>query len=240
MIISLSRLKDYIKLREKGEDFSKWKEVFVDPGVYKLTTKIQDKLGLKGEYSWEKELDIMDFLDTLPVNHYFSADYPCDMNLHYTARFLDKSWINANKYCNHPQYLVTVQNQFNHYFWFKEWCDKYNQLPIASGIMGLGNICRILHLTEYIKHSLGYAFRNCKHKKIHIYGLCLKAIPYAYNLAKKFNIELSIDSTKWTRCTQSIANKITNGIRRSCKSSERQAFFNEYLELIKRRGVNLE
>ena len=140
-------------------------------------------------------------MQNLPENHYFSWDYPCDMNPNYTELFLEKSWNHALKYgqqCN--QYIVTVQSKFQDYWNFVEWFDKYNSLHIPSGILALGNMCRFRSLNQYLKHSLDYAFKHCKHPRIHIYGLCMKAIPYAFRLSKRFKIEFSFDSTKWTRC----------------------------------------
>ena len=184
----LIKIKDYMKMK----DFSRWEEVFIDPGVYDLTKD--------SKFSWEGTINILDFLNSLPENHYFSCDYPCDMNPAYTDLFLQKTWDNALKYHSHPHYIVTVQYKFKNYWNFVEWFDKYNALDITSGILGLGNMCRFRTLNSYLKHALDYAFSHCKHRRIHIYGLCLKAIPYAYKLAKRYNIELSIDSVKWTFC----------------------------------------
>lgn len=209
----LIKIKDYLKMT----DFSKKKEVFIDPGVYEL--KKRDR------FSWEGTIDIDQFLDSLPDNHYFSWDYPCDMNEKYTILFLTKTWNRAVKYHTQPQYIVTVQYRHNNYWSFVKWFDLYNALPIQSGIIGLGNMCRFRTLTEYIKHALDHAFSRCNHPRIHIYGLCLKAIPYAYKLSKKYDVELSIDSTKWTF------------IYYEQDSKDRQIQFNLYLEKIKRQGI---
>lgn len=205
---------DYLKM----EDFSKWKEVFIDPGVWELTKTI--------EYSWVYNMKghykiIEWFLDNLPDNHYFSWDYPCDMNLAYQDLFLEKSWYNAKYFHDHAQYIITVQSKFNNYWNFMEWFDKYNSLEIKSGILALGNMCRFRSLNQYLKHALSYAFYKCKHPRIHIYGLCMKAIPYANELSKKTGIVFSFDSTKWTRCFH------TSGLP-SCNSSNRQQYFDEY------------
>ncbi len=216
----LIKIKDYIKLREKGNDFSQWKEVFIDPGVYDLIKS--DK------FKWEGEIDISRFLYFLPKNHYFSWDYPGDMNLQYQDLFLEKTWKNAVRFHNYTQFIVTTQYRYRDYFNFREWFDMYNDLEIKSGILALGNMCRFRSLNQYLKYSLGYAFRKCHHNRIHIYGLCLKAIPYANKLAKRFNIELSIDSTKWTF------------IFYEHESKDRQVQYNLYLQKILERGVILE
>ncbi len=217
----LVKIKDYLKM----DDFSRWKEVFIDPGVYDLTKS--DK------FKWEGKINVKDFLNSLPENHYFSFDYPCDMNLKYTDLFLEKSWINALKYNAYLQYIVTVQYEFSNYWNFVEWFDRYNRLHIFSGIMGLGNLCRFRALNDYLKHALDYAFSNCRHPRIHIYGLCLKAIPYAYKLAKRYNIELSIDSTKWTRaCVKELKDKYDGRV--CCTTSNRQEFFDEYKKKLRK------
>ena len=211
----LVKIDQYLKLPNNT-----WKEIFIDPGVYDLVNQPY--------YSWEKWIDIGLFLDGLPENCYFSADYPCDMNLEYTEQFLLKSWDNAVLYGGHPQYIVTVQSKFNDYWDFIHWFDLYNDLSIESGIIGLGNFCRIHHLTEFMKHSLDYAFKHCKHPRIHVYGLGLKIIPYANKLAKRFEIELSVDSTKWTR------DPIIPG-KPSCRASNKQEYFDKYMRIIKER-----
>lgn len=213
----LVKIVDYIKMK----DFSRWKEVLIDPGVYDLTKS--------NKFKWEEKINIDEFLDSLPDNHYFSWDYPCDMNLRYQELFLEKSWFNAIKYCPNNRYICTVQSRYNDYWDFAEWFDKYNILDIKSGIMGLGNMCRFRVLNEYLKHALGYAFSRCRHPRIHIYGLCLQAIPYANKLSKMFEIELSIDSTKWTRaCTTKLKNKY----KVTCTTSNRQEYFDEYKKRI--------
>lgn len=209
----LIKIKDYLKLK----DFSKWKEVFIDPGVYELTKS--------SKYSWEDKINMNEFLLSLPENHYFSWDYPPDMNIKYTKLFLGKSFINALQYSKYSQYIVTVQFKFNNYWNFVEWFDRYNNLEIRSGILALGNLCRFRILNQFLKHSLDYAFRHCNHSRLHIYGLCLQAIPYAYKLAERFNIEFSIDSMKWTFIYYEIPRQI----------KDRQLYFELYKAEILRR-----
>ena len=208
----LIKIGDYWKLK----DFSQWKEVFIDPGVYELTKDIEYSWVNKGCYGFMTE-----WIKKLPDNHYFSWDYPCDMNVKHQDYFLKKSWENALQYNDYSQYIVTVQFKFRNYWNFVEWFDKYNALNIKSGILALGNMCRFRTLNQYLKHALDYAFSYTKHPRIHIYGLCIKAIPYAYKLAKRYNVEFSFDSTKWTRCFH------TSGLS-SCHKENRQQYFDEY------------
>jgi len=216
----LVKIKDYWKMK----DFSRWKEVFIDPGVWELTKDVEYSWVTKSSYVFMEE-----WIKNLPDNHYFSWDYPCDMNIFHTDYFLDKSWSNAIRYAKYPHYIVTVQSKFNNYMSFVEWFDKYNALEIKSRIMGLGNICRILQKTQYIKHALPYAFKNCNHPRIHVYGLAFKNIEFTMKLASHYGIELSIDSTKWTRaCTVALKNKYNI----NCNGKNRQEFFDEYLKKV--------
>ncbi len=223
----LIKIKDYLKLK----DFSRWKEIYIDPGVYDLTKH--------HKFSWEDKINITEFLESLPENHYFSCDLPSDMNLKYKKLFLEKSWKYAQMYSYHTQFITTVQFYHNDYLSFIENFNRYNNLEIKSRILGIGNYCKHFFNNEFVKHTLGYIFNNCKHPKVHIYGLALRLIPIAEKLAIRNDIELSIDSTKWTRL---VNNKYYERCenRRSCNSKTRQTFFDIYMEEIKNRGVILE
>lgn len=199
------KISKYLKLSQDSKD--KYKEIFIDLGVYDL--------GNSPNYSWEGTIDIKEFIENLPKNHYFSFDYPGDMNPYYKDLFLLKSWENAIRYCYLPQYITTVQYPFNDYINFQRWFDKYNKLNIGSGIIGLGNICKQRGLTRFLKYALPYAFKNCSVERIHIYGLNKKSIPYAYRMAKMHDIKLSIDSRKWEYYKP---------------SSEREFWFHEYIK----------
>ena len=217
----LIQIKDYLKVK----DFSKWKEVFIDPSVYELV--------YSNKFSFEGKINISDFLNSLPNNHYFSFDYPSDMNIKYQDLFIKKSWNNALKYHNHSQYITTVQSKLNDFWNFVEIFDKYNNLSLKSDILGIGNMCRYKYLNEYLENVIDYLFSNTNHSRIHIFGLCLKAIPLTYKLAKKYNILLSIDSTKWTKaCTVNLKKKYG---KFNCTKENRQLFFDTYLQLIKSR-----
>ena len=214
-------INDYLLIKigdyRKVKDFSRWKEIFIDPGVYELTKS--------NEYSWVDDLNIWEFLNVLPPNHYFSWDYPGDMNPSHAELFLQNTWENALKYHHHPNYIVTVQFKFHNYLSFIAWFDDYNALDIVSGILGLGNLCRIHFKDQYIKHVLPYAFKNCNHNRIHVYGLALRLIPFAFKLAYHYGIELSVDNTKWTFMIYEQSEK------------DRNICFNLYLDKIRKKGV---
>ncbi len=199
------KIKNYLKLKKKD----KYSIILIDPGVYEL--------GDSDHFSWEGKIDIDEFLDSLPDNHYFSFDYPGDMNPKFTDIFLKKSWDNAKKYSKHPQYITTVQYRFNNYLSFIEWFDDYNELTMTSNIMGLGNICKQKGCNSFLKHALPYAFKNSKANWIHIYGANLFTIPYIDKLGKMFNKKVSVDNRKWEYYR---------------KSSERPYWFKEYIKKI--------
>lgn len=226
----LIKIKDYIKMKESTKN--KWKEILVDPGVYDLTKDYK--------FKWEGKINIHEFLNTLSSNHFFSCDLPSDMNLKYKKYFLEKSWQYAKAYSYHPQYIVTVQFYHNNYLNFIEWFNKYNNLEIKSEILGIGNYCKHHFTNEFIKHTLPYIFKNCKHPRIHIYGLALRNIRWAYKLSKKYGIGLSIDSTKWTRVVNKELRERMGEGHRGCNANERQLFFDEYLKEITKRGVLLD
>lgn len=222
----LIKMKDYLGLKDK----TRWKEVLIDPGVYELVKKER--------YSWEEKVDVWEFLDSLPSNHFFSFDYPPDMNKDLEDLFIKKTWENAQRYHVHPQYICTVQFRFNNYMDFVAWFNKYNDLDIASGFLGLGNLCRVsINKSEFVKHALDYAFSHCRHPRIHVYGLGFRYIKQACKLARRFKIELSIDSTKWTRAIEPLRSKLDHY---QCRGKEeRELFFKEYLKRIQELGIKL-
>lgn len=231
----LIHLKKYIKLRKKN-NFKQWKEVYIDPGV----------IGLKKHPTLpiEKEVHIHEFLDSLPSNHFLSMDFPSDMNMNYKNLLLEKSWQYAQAYCYHPQFIVTLQFIHNNYWSFREWFDKYNNLTIKSNILGIGNLCRQLQCNDFMKHVIPHIMKYSKYKKIHIYGLSLKNIPITNKWALKYGIELSMDSTKWTRaCNKDLKDRfgVNGGYNRDNENLNRkevrQLFFDTYLETIRSRGI---
>jgi len=168
----LINIKKYRKMRK----FKRFKEILVDPGVYDLLEN--------SKYSWEGTINIDEFLNSLPENHFFSWDYPSDMNLAYEDLFIQKSWINAVRFHNHPQYITTVQGKFNNYFNYIYWFHLYNDLD--PEFLGLGNMCQHRSLNDFLKHTIPYIFKYSNTKRIHIYGLCKRGIVFAMKMAKRY------------------------------------------------------
>ena len=227
----LTSIDKYLKM--SNERKIKFKEILIDPGVYFLKKNPTLK--------WEGKINIAPFLDSLPKNHFLSCDFPSDMNLNYKKLLLEKSWSYAQGYCYHPQFIVTIQFIHNS-FWFgknslMKMFDKYNQLKIRSGFIGIGNLCKQKYNNDFMKHALPYILKNSNYKKIHIYGLSIKNIPIADKLAKRYGIELSIDSTKWT---MPIQKEIRSENTLWFTHEKRQIYFDTYLKVIKERGVEIE
>ena len=197
LILKIGR---YLKLKNKKP----YKFILIDPGVYDLQ---QNPC-----YSWEESINIPQFLDSLPENHYFSWDYPGDMNPQYSELFLQKSWDNAYRFSDHPNYITTVQFRFNNYLSFIEWFNKYNELPMTSGIMGIGNMCQQKGLNQFVRHAIPYIIKNSKANWIHIYGLNILGIKYLSKFKTKKII--SVDNRKWEYYV---------------KSSERPQAFKKYI-----------
>ena len=86
-------------------------------------------------------------------------------------------------------------------------------------------MCKHSRLNQFMKHALDYAFSHCYHRRIHIYGLCKEATPYAYNKALYYRKELSIDQEKWQYYKP---------------SSERSFWFDKYLTDLRNEGVVVE
>ena len=196
------KLKNYLKHPKK----ERYKTILIDPGVYEL--------GDSDSYSWEGTINIQKFLDSLPNNHYFSCDYPGDMNPQYTNLFLHKSWDNACKFSKHKQYITTVQYQFNNYLNFTEWFKEYNELPMKSGIIGIGNMCQQKGLNSFVKHAIPYVIKNSNADWIHFYGPNLRIIKYIAKWQKLTSKLISVDNRKWEFYV---------------KSSERPQAFKDYV-----------
>lgn len=148
----LIKLKRYLQIKNKSV-FKKYKEIFIDPGVYEL------KKTKKDCYSWEKHVNVEKFLDLLPNNCYFSFDYPSDMNPALTDVFLKKSYENAVKYQNNEHFIISMQYRFKDFFSFCEEFEKYNDLN-HDRIFALGNLCRILRLTPFLKNVILYTIKK--------------------------------------------------------------------------------
>lgn len=211
------KLPNYLEMSEKRKE--RYKIIFIDPGV--------DDLSTSNTYKWEGKIDVLNFLKSLPKNHFFSFDYPPHRNPIEKDLLLLKSWENACRYCWHPQYITAVQFPFHDYWSFKIWFDKYNELTHGSGILSLGSMCAEKGCNEFLKHALDYAFSHASKdiKQIHIYGLNKLTIPYAYKLSKRFRIELSVDSRKWEYYKP---------------SKERPFWFKIYIHSLRKEGIQIE
>ena len=227
----LIKLIDYINPRYKPIIDIK-KEVIIDVGVYDLKKN--------NNYSWINKINFKKILDNLPDNHFIPFDYPSDMcnqtsiyksfiQLGKIESFILRSYENSCKYCYSKNFIVSIQYKPNNILDFKYMFDKFNCLIVNNNILALGNMCRIQKLSKFMKESIKYSFKNSNSKRIHIFGLTLRAFKYCFKLAIKYDIELSIDSTNWTRACNKYL-KTTFGL--CCIKKTRQLYFNEYLKSI--------
>lgn len=203
-----------------------FKILFIDPSVYELRTS--------KEYSritWFTKENI----ENLPPNTFFSLDYPPDMNTEHTDLFLKKSWKYAKMFQSCPKAIITVQSKFNNYQSFKEAFDRYLKLEIKSGILGMGNFCRIMFTTEFIKKTFRLILTCYKEneniKWIHFYGSALRLIRYIITTFRFEDVIVSFDSTKWTRaCTSEL--KRRTKIEKPTRIVRLNIYFQAYVEQI--------
>lgn len=193
---------------------------FIDPSVYELKDS--------KEYSL---IDKLHYLSSgnLATNEFISIDYPCDMNLQFQNEFIEKSIQNNLKYKNNLQYICTIQSKFQNFADFKyqyEYLEE--QIDFSQKIIGIGNLCRIMHTNEFTDNV--FKFLNEKQKSIkmiHFYGLGMKLI-------RKYIPEIekcSIDSTKFTKAITTELKK-ANGV--CCRKHNRDLFFIEYMKTLQK------
>jgi hypothetical protein len=234
----LMQINRYLRKREEDPSFfDKYNEVLIDPGVYEL--------GDRKEYSWRDDVDVGEFLDSLPDNHYFALDYPCDMNHERTQLFLNKTWETAQEYCDHPQFIVSVQSAFKSFISFVYWFQKYNSLNCKSRFMAVGNLGR-LQCTSRVEKNLAksiilHALKHANAQRLHFYGLTIRVFPFLVMNEDKYKINCSVDSTNWTQAVnkkcksklhESMDAPVVGSGLRSCNKETRQLFFDEYLRRI--------
>lgn len=222
----------YDKINELSNQY---RIVFLEPEVFILKNQ--------NYYRFEKWPNIKNFLNNLPNNCFFSLDYPSDMNQKYTYQFIIKTLHNIKKYNYSYHYINTVQSRFMDFNSFKYYFNKINKIKSNSKIIGIGNLCRLIYKTikekEFIIKIFNYINNNISenYNWIHIYGLSLRHLNL-FNQILKDKIEiLSFDSTKWTKpCSNNLKKKY--GL--NCTQSNRQEFFNEYINIIKSKNINLK
>lgn len=194
---------------------------FIDPSVYELVQNT--------EYSNIEKLHWL-ASGNLRENEYISIDYPCDMNETYSDLFIEKSIKNNLKYRDNEQYICTIQSKFQD---FRDFVRQFEyleeQINFNKKIVGIGNLCRILHPNRFSDEVFDYL--NKKLYIFHFYGLGMRLIKkYSWFFAgSRFS---SIDSTKWTKSrNRELLKKYGQII---CTSSNRDDYFLTYMKEIER------
>jgi hypothetical protein len=200
------------------------KIIYIDPGVYELKESAEySKISLLHELASGRLLE----------NEYISIDYPSDMNEAYTETFIEKSIKNNLRYRDNPKYICTIQFKFED---IKDFVRQFEyleeQIDFKQKIIGIGNLCRILHPNTFTDEVFEFLLHRKKYT-YHFYGLSLKLI-------KKYLIHFpgcSVDSTKWTRA---VSNELKSKYGLNCKKSTRDIYFVEYMNEIRKSGINIE
>ena len=204
---------------------AKKKLIFVDPGVYEL---------VKGnEYSHKADLHIL-AAGTLQTNEYISIDYPCDMNEQYTDEFIRKSVFNNCYYKDNPKYICTIQYKFHD---FNDFRTRFNELKHIfldqDKILGIGNLCRIMHPDTFTDNVFKYILRFRKSLQwVHFYGLAHTLIMKYIPMMEGWGMKTSVDSTKWTRACHT---KLKRQYGLNCSSQTRDEFFLEQIKKMQKK-----
>lgn len=199
---------------------------FIDPSVYELKENM--------EYSNIEKLHWL-ANGNLKENEFISIDYPCDMNLEYSELFVEKSIKNNLKYADNEQYICTIQSKFQD---FKDFVYQFeyleDQIDFSRKIIGIGNLCRILHPNQFSDEVFKYL--NSKPYIFHFYGLGMRLIKkYSWFFTGlRFS---SIDSTKWTKSRNKEV--ITKYGQIICTSSNRDDYFLTYMREIRKMNINV-
>lgn len=200
--------------------------IFIDPGVYELKKT--------NEYSHIKELhEIVE--NGLDINEFISIDYPCDMNPKYTKEFIEKSYQNNVKYASNLHYICTIQMHFGSYRSFEYEAERLRPIWSQPGkIIGIGNMCRIMKTNSFTDAVYRYICNNMHGHWVHVYGMPMKQIKKYAKQLEYNGIELSVDSTKWTK---RIHKRPPLDKKICCTKITRDLFFTEYIKYIRNSGI---
>lgn len=222
--------------------------MFVDPGVHALM-----------KYPDYPQIELLHQLASGEVpmqpNEWISIDYPGDMFPERMAEFIERTYVNNITYATNPKYICTVQFHLSNcavpahnllgtaqgdladFASFKANIDRvlpiFTQCP--SKILGIGNICRIMHPNKLLDKMIGYICRvhrtQQKFKWVHLYGLALRNIRKYVPMLEYAGIRVSVDSTKWTF---PVNHRLKSLYGNYCLKTTRNIFFQEYISEIQR------
>ncbi len=223
----LLNIKQYYSKKKDNKEIC-----YIDPSVHELLKS--------DEYS---KIDILYKLlddNLLLPNEFISIDYPCDMNANYTDLFIKKSYDNNIKYKDNSKYICTIQFKFKDFedFIYQTERLRYVWDGNITKIIGMGNLCRIFYADEFMNKVLLYIRDNMQGKSVHFYGIGLRVIKSKiFREILNGNIIVSVDSTKWTRAVnQNLKDRVK---AYNCNKQTRDLFFVEYMNNIKKSGIEV-
>jgi hypothetical protein len=193
------------------------------------------------------EYPMVDFLHkitserSLAENEWISIDYPADMKIKKTKEFIEKSIQNNYLYKDYDKYICTIQSGFRSVESFIKRADELRDIWSKEGkIIGIGNMCRILTTSKNHRYFLENVFEYIKTemagKRVHFYGLAKQLIVKYVPMLEKKKIEVSVDSTKWTRCDEEY--KLKHGV--CARSHNRDDYLLRYMKGLENKGIKVE
>jgi len=237
---------------DKYQDSRKYNklQLFVDPGVHSLM-----------KFPEYPKIDLLHKLASNPSlmgkNEHISIDYPGDMFPERTAEFIERTFLNNLKYKYNEQYICTIQFHLSNCgIKTKTWISaargdlsdfasfKHNFerveliLKNPNKILGIGNICRIMHTNPLLDSIFNYIISKKPSitNKIHLYGPALRIIKKYVPLLQSAGFEVSVDSTKWTRAVNNEL-KYAHGV--CCRKNTRDLYFMEYIKHIEKHNIKV-
>lgn len=206
--------------------------IFIDPSVYELKKNIEYSNIVKMKELLDKNM--------LKQNEYISIDYPCDMNEQYSELFIEKSFNNNIRYKNNLHYICTIQFKMLDFDDFKVQFNRLKDVINISGkVIGIGNLCRLLRISENPKTKSYKNYVFCeklfkfieenilKDKWIHFYGISVQIIERYIQRLLDLGYKISIDSTKFTKARR-VWFKLKNGV--CCRKQNRNKYFIHYMQ----------
>jgi len=229
--------------------------VFIDPGVHQLI-KHDDYLAIDRLHA------LADGTVPLAPNEWLSIDYPGDMCPGRMEEFLARTYANNVRYAANPRYIATVQCHLSncdvprprgdwagtaqgHLSDFASFKYEMGRLfPILRAcpakILAIGNLCRVMyptHLTDRIVAHLKAHVADIPSRRVHFYGLALRLIKAYVPGLERAELEISVDSTKWTRAATSDL-KRAHGL--NAHTDTRDLFFTTYMAELKKAGIHVQ
>jgi hypothetical protein len=215
--------KAYIDLMEKlKQQLKDLKEKLKTEEDIRIEVKILRKIS-----KLKKEINLTKRKHKLPANYI----YDCNT-------FIQKSYYNNVLYADNSRYICTIQFEKESFHSFKVETKRLKKIwKNPNKVIGIGNMCRIFNTNEFSDKLYRWIIKYMPNRRIHIYGMSLKHIKKYVPLLEAAYIEVSTDSTKWTRAvTKELKEK--HGL--NCNSKTRDLYFETYIKEIEKAGIKVE